>query len=238
MNSGSLTVASGGQVYVGSGYAFGQGSTVGSGSLFVDSSSINVGSNGAFLVQGGSATLHGSTITLAPGTASETTMATQVSVGPGSFVVDSGSTVHLGSNAFLISSPDGTSTSIAVHSTNLAVPSGTGVAVEHGGALALQGGSVTRDIGTFSYAQAADFYSGGAGVPNDVGSVLTIGSGSGAAGVATPPSGLGALSLSPAPGLSGTSGIQPQLNADLLLDAFQPPDSLLAGADLAGGQLG
>jgi PPE-repeat protein len=154
-----------------------------------------------------------------------------ISVGPGSTVtVDTGVTVTVGSGG-IVTIVD-TPTKITAVTTTIVVQNGLTFTVNTGASFMLNSGTATIESGSFTVASgsitvADSTITAGSGVTvTSAGGVITaINTGAITTGIfvpvvpaATPTaSGLGLLTpLASTPGLAGTAGIQPQLNAEAL----------------------
>jgi PPE-repeat protein len=168
-----------------------------------------------------------------------------ISVGPGSTVtVDTGVTVTIGGGGTvtIISTP----TKITAVTTTIVIQNGFTLTVNAGGSLMLNSGTATIESGTFTVASgsvtvADSTLTAGSGVTvTSAGGVATaINTGAVTTGIfvpvvpATTPtaSGLGLLTpLASTPGLAGTAGIQPQLNAEALSEFLSSAATASAAA--------
>ena len=154
-----------------------------------------------------------------------------ISVGPGSTVtVDAGVTVTIGSGGTvtIIDTP----TKITAVTTTIVIQNGFTLTVHTGASFMLNSGTATIESGSFTVASgsitvADSTLTAGSGVTvTSAGGVVTaINTGAVTTGIFVPvvpattstASGLGLLTpLASTPGLAGTAGIQPQLNAEAL----------------------
>jgi PPE-repeat protein len=154
-----------------------------------------------------------------------------ISVGPGSTVtVDAGVTVTIGSGG-IVTIVD-TPTKITAVTTTIVVQNGLTFTFNTGASFMLNSGTATIESGSFTVASgsitvADSTITAGSGVTvTSAGGVITaINTGAITTGIFVPvvpattstASGLGLLTpLASTPGLAGTAGIQPQLNAEAL----------------------
>jgi PPE-repeat protein len=195
-NGGTINVNYGGTLTVDGTVNVNSGGTV-----TLNTGSVSIHTGGTFNVESGGSTTGFGTYTVADGGVLNNAGLIG-NVGP--FTVDSGGAVNVG--------PTGT---IQVVSTSFNVNGGT-VFVDSGGRIL---GHIVLAPG-----EVVTLGPGGSYGPNSVLGTVTI-----APGVAPVPPGplsgpIGLESLLASPGLAGTSGIQPQLNVDALLDALAAVD--------------